>query len=456
MFLVPAYEDGPNGRKRIVGLGRIEEKLGHHASVTAQLDFERAPAMLIGERGAGLRVHAAAHEQRAARRRLRVPRPAAKRRIALAAGYAAERKSMGKSIDKHEMIADYLDEMRTDAQALRALCVHGAFHEELAQKKLLIVEVRGAGGRRQEAARARDRAHKRCGAPRDAAAQVFRRREGGRDRRAAACRSTAASATPRTSAPRSCCATRMVMPIYEGTSQIQALMAMKDTLGGILKNPQRFVRRGAQARWRSLSSRDGLERAVARIQTLSFQAQQHLILRTAGDKLKATADKPLAEWPRAFLKNWNPEARLRLRDAARRAADAHARRRGGGASCCSSRRRRSRAARAAERWVERAEPRCRHLVDEITSTGDRLLAKLRRRRSGRRWRRRRSMSVHSKFIRYQGPVLRGMGEAAVGALKQRLGEERQGDGGARAVAAGPGASPHGVAAAGGAGRAYVR
>ena len=31
------------------------------------------------------------------------------------------------------------------------------------------------------------------------------------------------------------------------------------------------------------------------------------------------------------------------------------------------------------------------------------------------------MSVSLKFIRYQGPVLRGMGEAAVGALKQRLG-----------------------------------
>ena len=32
------------------------------------------------------------------------------------------------------------------------------------------------------------------------------------------------------------------------------------------------------------------------------------------------------------------------------------------------------------------------------------------------------MSVSLKFIRYQGPVLRGMGEAAVGALKQRLGK----------------------------------
>ncbi len=40
------------------------------------------------------------------------------------------------------------------------------------------------------------------------------------------------------------------------------------------------------------------------------------------------------------------------------------------------------------------------------------------------------MSVPLKFIRYQGPVLKGMGEAAVGALKQRLGgkAERNGNG----------------------------
>ena len=47
---------------------------------------------------------------------------------------------MGKSIDKHEMIADYLDEMKTDAAAIRALAVHGAFQEELAQKCWLISE----------------------------------------------------------------------------------------------------------------------------------------------------------------------------------------------------------------------------------------------------------------------------------------------------------------------------
>ena len=38
----------------------------------------------------------------------------------------AEPTSMGKTIDQHEMIADYLDEMETDAVGIRALAVHSA------------------------------------------------------------------------------------------------------------------------------------------------------------------------------------------------------------------------------------------------------------------------------------------------------------------------------------------
>src|SRR5690606_32465008 len=51
-----------------------------------------------------------------------------------ALAYAQERPSMGKTIDQHEMIADLLDEMRTDIQGLRALSMHAAWHEEIATK----------------------------------------------------------------------------------------------------------------------------------------------------------------------------------------------------------------------------------------------------------------------------------------------------------------------------------
>jgi hypothetical protein len=52
----------------------------------------------------------------------------------MARAYAAERPSMGKTIDKHEMIADYLDEMDIDIRAIRALSVTAGYCEEMAQK----------------------------------------------------------------------------------------------------------------------------------------------------------------------------------------------------------------------------------------------------------------------------------------------------------------------------------
>jgi alkylation response protein AidB-like acyl-CoA dehydrogenase len=375
MFLVPTYEDGPNGRTRIVGLGRIEEKLGHHASVTAQLDFERAPALLIGQRGQGFEYMLLLMNNA----RLGVGfeclglQEAA---VRLAAAYAAERKSMGKSIDKHEMIADYLDEMRTDAQALRALCVHGAFHEELAQKKLLVVKYAELADADKSKLEREIVHHKRQARRVTPLLKYFGAEKAVESARRCVQIHGGVGYTKDFGAEK-LLRDAMVMPIYEGTSQIQALMAMKDTLGGILKNPQRFVRRGAQARWRSLSSRDGLERAVARMQTLSFQAQQHLILRTAGDKLKATAQKPIAEWPRQFLRNWNPKrdfayAMLHAERLTRLLVDEQV------AELLYEQAKKDPARRElAERWVERAEPRCRHLVDEITSTGDRLLGRLR-------------------------------------------------------------------------------
>src|SRR6185436_3038200 len=114
-------------------------KLGHHASVTAQLNFERAPAMLIGKRGEGFQYMLTLMNGA----RLGVGFECLgliENAIRLAEAYAAERRSMGKSIDKHEMIADYFDEMKTDLAGLRALAIHGAIEEELAQKLWLISE----------------------------------------------------------------------------------------------------------------------------------------------------------------------------------------------------------------------------------------------------------------------------------------------------------------------------
>jgi len=130
-FLVPAYEDDADGnRTRFVTVERIEEKLGHHASATCAVSFDHAPAQLIGERGEGFKnMLLLMNNARIGVGIESIGLCEAAYRQALA--YAAERRTFGKAIDRHEMIADYLDEMRTDIQGLRALAFTAAFHEEM-------------------------------------------------------------------------------------------------------------------------------------------------------------------------------------------------------------------------------------------------------------------------------------------------------------------------------------
>jgi len=376
MFLVKAYEDLPDGtRRRIVTLERVEEKLGHHGSVTAALGFDRAPAELIGQRGEGFKyMLVLMNNARVGVGFESIGLAECAHRMARA--YAEERRSMGKAIARHEMIADYLDEMATDVQALRALAVTACFHEEMSRKLELHERFAVGATPREKQAIARDMPRHRRTARRltpllkylaaEKAVEIARRNvqiHGG----VGYVREYGAEKLLRDA---------MVMPIYEGTSQIQSLMAMKDTLGGILKRPQAFVQRLAEARMRRMSARDPLERRVAKVQALSLSAQQHLVTRTATDKLKGLAGVPMQRWARALTKAWDPKrdfalAMLHAERLTRLLADeaiaeilldqakAHPDRRG-----------------LCERWLDRCETRDRMLHEEITTTGDRLLARI--------------------------------------------------------------------------------
>ncbi len=376
MFLVPAYEDLPDGsRRRLVTLERVEEKLGQHGSVTAALSFDRAPAQLIGKRGEGFEYMLVLMNNA----RVAVGFESlglAEAAMRMAEGYAKERRSMGKPIGRHELIADWLDEMRTDVQGIRALAVASAQHEELAQK-LAILQKHAASPTAAERERIeRDLPRHRALARRytpllkylaaEKAVEIARRNiqiHGGMGYM----RETGAEKLLRDA---------LVLPIYEGTSQIQSLMAMKDTLGAILKRPQAFLTKLGQARWRSQTARDPLERRVARLQVSSLGVQQFLVTRTAADKLKTLPELPLSSWPRALSSGWDPKrdfavAMLHAERLIRILADeavaeillaqakAHPERR----ELC-------------ERWLERAEPRGRALADEITTHGNRLLRAL--------------------------------------------------------------------------------
>ncbi len=377
LFLVRTYEDLPNGeRKHLATIDRLEEKLGHHGSATCSISFDRSAGVLVGKRGEGFKQMLLLMNNA----RLGVGFEAlglCESAYRMARDYAAERKSMGKTIDQHELIADYLDEMRTDIQGIRALAMYGAFNEETA---LRLKGLEGAIPEETELATKRRRRQQKIAASKsrrvtpllkylaaEKCVEMARRClqiHGG----VGYTKDYGAEKLLRDS---------LVTPIYEGTSQIQALMAMKDNLQHVMRNPQDFVKRVAQARWRSISARDPLERRVARMRGLSLAALQHLLSRTATDKIKGLTQVPVTTWPQAFTKNWDPKrdfafAMLHAERLTRLLADA--------AICeilYDQARRHKERRDVLERYLDRAEPRSRFLYDEITTTGERMLSQLR-------------------------------------------------------------------------------
>lgn len=376
MFLVKAYDDMPDGsRKRYVTIDRLEEKLGHNGSVTASLSFDKAPAELLGKRGEGFKLMLILMNNA----RVGVGFESiglAEAAYRMAREYANERRSMGKVIAQHEMIADYLDEMQTDIQALRALAMASSFHEEMAQK-LQILERFSADATSEERARIEDELPRHRAIARrytpllkylaaEKTVEIARRNiqiHGG-------------SGYTKDYAAERLFRDAMVMPIYEGTSQIQALMAMKDTLMGIIKRPQAFVTKIGQARWRARTARCPLERRVAKVQTISLSAQQFLLTRTAAGKIKNLTEVPITSWAYTLTQDWDPKrdfalAMLHAERLTRILADeaiceilleqakAHPERR-----------------EVLERWLDRCEIRDRALLEEITTTGSRILASL--------------------------------------------------------------------------------
>jgi hypothetical protein len=169
----------------------------------------------------------------------------------------------------------------------------------------------------------------------------------------------------------------LVLPIYEGTSQIQALMATKDTLGAIIKRPHVFLKELAEARWRSTTTRDVRERRVVRLRYLALSAQQHLVRHLLGAKLKSARGKPLRSWRAEILGRWDPRtdfsyALLHAERLTRLLADVEI------AQVLLEQCRQHPDRRPLlDRYLARAEPRARHLHDEIKNTGGALLARLR-------------------------------------------------------------------------------
>ena len=378
-FLVPAYEDLPDGtRKRLAVVDRVEHKMGHHGSVTAAISYDKTPAHLIGKRGEGFKyMLLLMNNARVGVGFESIGLCEAAYRMAKA--YAEERPSMGKTIDKHEMIADYLDQMDVEVKGLRALAFECAYREEMSQKLQIVLDNAPPGtdfnGRDRSEMERELKDHQARSRSLTPLLKYFAAETAVAHARTAL-QIHGGNGYMTEYGAEKLLRDALVMPIYEGTSQIQSLMAMKDNLMVVMKNPQKFVREMAQARWRSLSARDPLERRVAKLKLASLDVIQLLIRKTATDKLRSLGDVPMAKWSDRFFKDWNPKkdfafAMLHAERLTQMLTDVAI-----AELLYEQGTRFAERREILERYLDRAEPRSRHLKDVIATTGASLLARL--------------------------------------------------------------------------------
>ena len=247
LFYVPAYIEKDGAQVRNFEVGGLEAKMGQHSGVAATINYDESVGELIGSRGHGFRLMlllmnnariAVGFES------LGICEAAYRQ----AKSYAEERVTMGKPIIQHEMIADYLDEMDLTIRGLRALCFRAAFHEEMAHRlrfSLKINPPEESGPKRElEKKIAHHRRRARMLTPLvkyvgSEEAVRFARMDmqilGG----VGYMREYGAEKLLRDA---------LVLPIYEGTSQIQSLMVLKDNLQDFLRNPRRALAQLASAR----------------------------------------------------------------------------------------------------------------------------------------------------------------------------------------------------------------
>ncbi|USN49958.1 MAG: acyl-CoA dehydrogenase family protein [Myxococcales bacterium] len=306
LFYVPAHIEKNGTKVRNFEIGGQEKKMGQHSSVTVTLNYEDSRGELVGQRGHGFRNMLLVMNDA----RLLVGYEGiglSEKAYRMAKAFAEDRFSMGKKIADHELIADYLDEMDVEIKALRCLAFNAGFHEEMANRLKSYLKVDTSLSdqdlKRKEEELKKHKWQARLATPlvkyhasefAVRAARLTMQIMGG----VGYMQEYYAEKLMRDS---------LILPIYEGTSQIQALMVLKDHLQYAMRNPAKFISKLASVKLEIISAKSSQERQLARLESLYYSSMQTIMTRMVADKFGDLKDKPLADWKSAFLKTWDPK-----------------------------------------------------------------------------------------------------------------------------------------------------
>ncbi|MFN3603164.1 MAG: acyl-CoA dehydrogenase family protein [Leptonema sp. (in: bacteria)] len=306
LFYVPAWEEDYQGnRKRNIEIIGLEKKLGIHASATVALNFDKSPAYLIGKRGQGFKLMLLLMNNA----RISVGFEAlglCEAAYRKAKEYAEQRESMGKTINNHEMIAEYLNDMYTDIQAIRALAMKSAYHEEMNQRLEILLLTLPKDYKKLNEIKNRQKYHAKKSRELTPLLKYFASEKSVEIARKAI-QILGGYGYIKEYGVEKLLRDSIIFPIYEGTSQIQCLMVMKDSMMEIINNPKEFMQKYLNIRLKGLLNPDPKVRRVAKIETTTYHILIILLLRVTTDKFITLKDIPVERWIDVITSNWDPK-----------------------------------------------------------------------------------------------------------------------------------------------------
>ena len=283
LFLVPRTSD--EGKKYNFSVTKIEDKPGLHGSATCALEFNNSKGYLLGKDGEGFMYML--HLMNEAR--IAVGFQALglmEATLRLSKDYTEQRTSWGKPIAQHEMIAEKLLDLEVETKALRSLCYQAGHYASIiamGDKRIKSGKVDGkekdeikkkigyytkrlrdwtplikwyAGEKSFVHARTALQLHGGYGFTNEYKAEWWVRES-------------------------------LILSIYEGTSQIQALMCIKDTMKEIIRNPKGFAEIALGSKVKTLSEQDPLKKKVYRMRQIQNSAIISLLLKIVKENVRS-------------------------------------------------------------------------------------------------------------------------------------------------------------------------
>jgi alkylation response protein AidB-like acyl-CoA dehydrogenase len=299
LFVVPKSRQQDGQEKANFRVSRLEHKICIHGSPTCELTFDDSEGELLGEEGRGF--HAVLAFTNEARLVVGIQSLGlAQAAYSTALEYAKQRVTMGKPIIQHELVADMLLDMETEIKGMRSLIREAscsADKMEGLQRKLDKLDPNSgeceptkqemdrlyrylreltplikyyAAEKCIEITRTALQVHGGYGVSNDYDAERFYR-------------------------------DAVVFPIYEGTSQIQALMALKDTMKDVLDDPAGFSGKLLRSYFRQFTT-SGLEKKLASAEWHLYSSIAYLLWKVLREAAKSTGQETFSPGFFASLK----------------------------------------------------------------------------------------------------------------------------------------------------------